>query len=89
MNKIDKNITKFEDDLLINNFKRKYLGDESGYWFETKFKFPLFKHISCGVEPDNKILYFEIYHKGNEVYKKFKVENWKDCEKILKKYKFI
>jgi hypothetical protein len=79
---------KFEDDIILNNFKRKYFEDNSGYWFEKKFKFPIFD-LRCYIEPDNNKLYLEASHKKEDVTIEFKVLNWRDCKKILKKYKLI
>ena len=79
----------FEINLEQNKFKKKYLCDDSGYWFERKFKFPVFKKINCLVEVDNKKLYLEVLQDGADLTKEFTVNNWKDCKKILKKYKLL
>lgn len=79
----------FEIDLEKNKFKKKYLTDDSGYWFQRKFKFPVFKKINCLVEVDNKKLYLEVLHDGADLTKEFTVNNWKDCKKILKQYKLL
>jgi hypothetical protein len=79
----------FEIDLEENKFKKKYFEDKSGYWFERKFKFPVFDKIRCFVEVDNKKLYLEVRHKREDLTKEFTVLNWKECKKILKQYKLI
>lgn len=79
----------FEIDLEENKFKKKYLDDKSGYWFERKFKFPVFDKIRCLVEVDNGKLYLEVRHEGADLTKEFTVLNWRECKKILKQYKLI
>lgn len=81
-----KKMTKFEKKLIKNKFKIKWLGDDSGYWFQKKFKFPIFGKIKCIVEPDRDYVFFEIRTKDNYFDKRIKVKNWKQLKKILKKF---
>lgn len=85
---------KLEKDLNKLKFKKKYLCDESGYWFEKNIKYKDFKlKIYC--EPDQSILLLQVksgeYCKNMvsnmEYYdiKKFKC-NISEIKKLLKKY---
>jgi len=48
---------KIEDCLKENKFKKKWLTDKSGYWYEFKFKAGMFKFEMLA---DNNRLYFDI-----------------------------
>lgn len=82
MNKLA--LERFEKEIMNNNFKKMWLDDKSGYWFEYEFPCTIFGTISCCIEPDNEKLYFTV--DGDEGYTEsnYKVNSWKTCLKILK-----
>ena len=63
--------------------------DASGYWFKRKFNDKIFDKIKCSVEPDRNLLFLEISDDENYVEKRFKVKNWKQTKKLLKKFDLI
>ena len=60
MKKSVKDIVKFEKELIKLKFKRKWLDDKSGYWFEKDFKFKNLK-LRLYSEPDRGILHLSIF----------------------------
>ena len=90
---------KLEIGLKKIGFKKKYLDDKSGYWFERKYDIPVFGKITVLVDDiGNKInLIFEVksnykvFSGHDQTYAgvDFKVKNITDIKKILKKFKLI
>jgi len=57
-----------EMDLIEAKFKKMWLSDKSGYWFEKSYKFPIFDKIKVLVDTNHKTFGYEIENKKSKFY---------------------
>ena len=86
---------QFESDIKKLGFRKKWLPDKSGYWFERDYKFPIFDKIRICIDSNDMTIIFTVkgcftyYTAHDDCYADVDmcIKGISDIKKLIKKYK--